>query len=296
MNASKATAVMSIDVEEWFHILDFSGAPPIGEWPRLESRVETSFRRLLALMSEQAVHGTCFFLGWIGERFPQLVREAAAAGHEIASHGYSHDLVFRGSAEKFATDITRTKNLLEDICGQAVLGYRAPGFSLTAGVGWYFDELARAGYRYDASVFPAKRGHGGIAGASRFPHVISTPNGNVVEFPATVTSLMGLTLSFFGGGYLRVFPYSLIHAMSLKANREGVLLNFYIHPREIDPGHPRLPMPFIRRFKSYVGLKTTESKLNHLMSDFYLGRFQDHLQSMNLVKPNHSTSNRDMEA
>ena len=275
-----SSAVLAIDVEEWFHILDLPSAPKMDQWQQLEPRVEMGFRTLLSLMGEQRVHATCFFLGWIAERYPHLVKEAVAAGHEVASHGFAHQLVFHGTRVGFAEDIARSKKLLEDIGGQEVLGYRAPGFSSTEAITWFFEELVRAGYRYDASVFPAKRGHGGSPNSPRRPYLVETPRGEIVEFPATVTDILGIPMSFFGGGYLRLWPYWLIRRMCNKATREGVQLNFYVHPREVDPQHPRLPMNAKRRFKSYVGLNTMSPKLNSLMKECRPGCFRDLLPDM----------------
>ena len=154
------TSIFSVDVEDWFHILDVPSAPAISEWSALPSRVEKNFFRLLEIFSDHDVRVTCFFLAWIGERFPHLVREAAGRGHEIASHGYAHRLVYEQGREEFYDDVLHARLLLEDIAGTAVTGYRAPGFSTTEQTPWFFDALAEAGYQYDSSVFPAARGPG----------------------------------------------------------------------------------------------------------------------------------------
>ena len=157
------TSIFSVDVEDWFHILDVPSAPALAEWSSLPSRVEKNFSKLMDIFSEEKVHVTCFVLGLIGERFPQLVKEAAARGHEIASHGYGHRLVYEQSREDFYEDVRHARLLLQDIAGAPVSGYRAPGFSTTEQTPWFFDVLAEAGYQYDSSVFPAARGHGGTA-------------------------------------------------------------------------------------------------------------------------------------
>jgi polysaccharide deacetylase family protein (PEP-CTERM system associated) len=259
--------VFSIDVEDWYHIMEIESAPPLNEWASMPSMVERNFRTLLDLLDEQQAKATCFFLGWVAERHPELVREAANRGHEVASHGYSHDLVYTLEAGEFAADVSRAKALLEDITGQSVIGYRAPGFSVNENTPWFFDELAKAGYLYDSSVFPAARQHGG--GFSRFgtgPCVVHTAYGPLTEFPVSVAKLLGRQMCFFGGGYLRLFPYSVIERMARQVRREGRPLIFYIHPREIDPSHPRLKMPLVRRFKSYIGLAGTPSKIRRILS------------------------------
>lgn len=270
------TSIFSVDVEDWFHILDVPSAPAIGEWSGLPSRVERNFFRLLDIFSEENVHVTCFVLGWIGERFPHLVKEAVARGHEIASHGYGHRLVYEQGRDDFHDDVYHARRLLEDIAGVAVTGYRAPGFSTTDQTPWFFEALAEAGYQYDSSVFPAPRGHGGMRDGRRDPHRIGNGDGEgILELPITVVDLMGKPMCFFGGGYLRLFPYWLIRKMARQVLAEDRPVVFYIHPREIDPAHPRLPMSYSRKFKCYVNLETTESKVRRVLRDFPVTTFQN---------------------
>ena len=199
---------------------------------------------------------------WAGsaERFPHLVKEAAARGHEVASHGYGHSLVYEQSRDEFYEDVRRARLLLEDIAGEPVVGYRAPGFSTTEETPWFFDALADAGYQYDSSVFPAAaRRMAACAKAAAIPIVLVT-DGPCWSSRSRVADLMGKPICFFGGGYLRLFPYWLIRSKSKQVLAEGRPVVFYIHPREIDPQHPRLPMSRKRRFKSYVNLETTETR------------------------------------
>lgn len=281
------TAVLSVDVEDWFHILDLPSTPRLDQWAGLESRVERGFLKLLEMMAKHDVRGTCFFLGWIAKRYPQLVKAAVAGGHEIASHGFTHSLVFQHPRSEFLEDVSRSKGLLEEISGRPVLGYRAPGFSAKANVPWFFEEVAKAGYLYDASVFPAYRNHGGMLDATHTPHVVNTCAGNIVEFPASVTKVLGIPMSFFGGGYLRLSPFWLIRRMSYRALKQNGHINFYIHPREVDPDHPRLPMNSARQFRSYVGLKTAERKLGLLLQEFKPARFQDVLPAIRQELPSY---------
>lgn len=269
VNATKrAGSVFTVDVEDWFHILDVPSTPPLEQWNSLPSRVEGNFERLLQLFEEKNVRTTCFFLGWVAERFPHLVRAAADAGHEIASHGCAHRLVYTMSPPEFRSDARRAREILEDVSGHPVLGYRAAGFSLIKGSEWFFDELSAAGYLYDSSVFPAKRGHGGMRDGQRREYVVPTANGRLLEIPITVAEFFGATACFFGGGYLRVTPYWMIRAMAQRVQREGRTVVFYIHPREIDAHHPRLKMPVHRYFKCYANLSTTMSKVARILDDF----------------------------
>jgi polysaccharide deacetylase family protein (PEP-CTERM system associated) len=258
--------IFSVDVEDWFHLLDLPTAPEIASWASLPSRVEANFNRLLDLFSDQDCQVTCFFLGWIAERFPHLVREAVARGHEIASHGYAHQLAYTMTPRAFRADVIRSRLLLEDISGTSVLGYRAPGFSSTEQIPWFFSEVAAAGYLYDSSVFPAQHGHGGNPNSDLGPHIVEDEM--LIELPASVAELGPTRMCFFGGGYLRLFPYSMINRMGNRVIEDGRPLIFYIHPREIDPEHPRMAMSSLRRFKSYVNLHTTEQKIRNIIRDF----------------------------
>jgi polysaccharide deacetylase family protein (PEP-CTERM system associated) len=259
--------IFTVDVEDWFHILDVPSTPPISTWDSLPSHVEKNFRKLLDIFGEHNVHVTCFFLGWVAERFPHLVREAEKRGHEIGSHGYAHRLVYELTREEFLEDAVKSKKILENIVGHPILGYRCSGFSVTEKTPWFFEALAEAGYKYDSSVFPAPRQHGGLNGAQLGPYAVGTSKGEITEFPITVAHFLGRPLCFFGGGYLRLFPYSVIKHMMAGVQTEGRPVVFYVHPREVDPEHPRLPMGLVRRFKSYVNLRTTETKLRRLMSE-----------------------------
>jgi polysaccharide deacetylase family protein (PEP-CTERM system associated) len=273
-----AKCIFSVDVEDWFHILDIPATPPLSQWDSLPSLVEKNFRKLLDIFAEKNVHVTCFFLGWVAEKFPHLVKEAAGQGHEIASHGYAHRLVYELTREEFLEDALRSKNLLEDLTGQSVLGYRSSGFSVTEKTSWFFDMLMEAGYQYDSSVFPAPREHGGLAGARLAPYRVEGSQGSLIEFPLTVRRVFGKPICFFGGGYLRLFPYFLIRRMTLRVLEEGRPVIFYVHPREIDPEHPRLPMGTMRAFKSYVNLATTRRKIRRLASQLELMTFRSFIE------------------
>jgi len=280
--------IMSIDVEEWFHILDLTTLPNFQEWNQLENRIEKNFTNMLEGFESDGIKATCFFLGWVAERYPHLVKRAAEAGHEIASHGYSHTLIYSQTQEQFREDITKAKKIIEDVSGQEVLGYRAPGFSITEKTPWALEELVRAGYKYDSSYFPGYRSFGGLSTSPLDPHQIKTPAGPIMEFPISAYPVFGKNICFFGGGYLRLFPYWLIKKMMKKVHRAGRPVNVYIHPREIDPTHPRIPMNPKRKFQTYVNLKTTKGKLDSLGDDFeftnFKAWFNDNAQKLEIAQ------------
>lgn len=268
--------IMTIDVEDWFHILDVKSAPTKEEWNKQPSLVEKNFIKLLDIFEEYDIKTTCFFLGWVAQHFPHLVIEASVRGHEIASHGMFHKLVYEMTSEEFFQDALTSKKILEDISGEKVLGYRAAGFSNTEDTPWFIEKLSEAGYSYDSSLFPKRVNHGGIDGANFAPYKI---NDNFIEFPITLINTYRGNKCFFGGGYLRHTKYSKIKEMSQKVIKEGRPVVFYIHPREIDTKHPKLKMPLIRYIKSYGYLKTTEEKLKNIARDFELTNFRDFINN-----------------
>lgn len=277
--------VFTIDVEDWFHILEVNGSADAIAWDTLESRIERNLRTLLDLLGQFGIKATCFTLGWVADRFPELLREAADEGHEIASHGYGHQVLSALSPAEFRDDIGRAKKAIENATGRPVFGYRAPGFSITSRTPWAIEELAAAGYTFDSSVFPAIHGHGGIPDAPRYPYVQETPSGSLVEFPISVVDTPFGAQCFFGGGYLRLAPLWIIEAMAnrVRAGRRGVI--WYIHPREIDPGHPRLSMPLKRRFKSYFNLHSTTYKLKAILAGGSFTTFSELARQMSQDVP-----------
>jgi polysaccharide deacetylase family protein (PEP-CTERM system associated) len=285
MKQAVSRCVFSIDVEDWFHILDLPSTPRLVEWDALPSRVEKNFIHLLDVAAEHNVRCTCFFLGWVGKRFPHLVRDAVARGHEIASHGWAHRLAYELTPDEFYEDADRSKSVLEDISGCRVLGYRSAGFSLSNENAWVFDQLMRAGYIYDSSVFPAHHSHGGWQNGEISPYRVSRHGGALLEFPMTIEKVFGRPLCFFGGGYLRLFPLSVIQSMTEGVLQQGRPVIFYVHPREIDPAQPRLKMGRVRRFKSYVNLESTEMKLHQLLENFEFATLGELAQEMNLFEP-----------
>jgi polysaccharide deacetylase family protein (PEP-CTERM system associated) len=273
--------VMTVDVEDYFHVSALAASAPRDRWPAFESRVEASTGRLLDLFDEAGVTVTCFVLGWVADRHPDLVRAIAARGHEVASHGYWHQLVYDLSPEGFREDVRRSKGLLEDLSGQAVAGYRAPSFSITRRSLWALDVLIEEGYTYDTSIFPVRHDRYGIADAPRLPYRVTRPAGTIVEVPPATVRLAGQNLPVAGGGYFRLLPYAW-HRLGIgRLNRtDKAAAVFYLHPWEIDPGQPRLPASAVSRFRHYTNLHRTEGRLRRLLHDAPFGSMRQMLETL----------------
>lgn len=263
---------MTIDVEDYFHVSNFSRVVTRDSWASRESRVERNTDRLLAIFDESGVTATFFVLAWVAERFPGLVQRIAGAGHEIASHGYAHQLVYDQGPEAFRDDVRRAKRILEDTSGCAVAGYRAPSFSITGRSLWALDVLVEEGYRYDASVYPVHHDRYGIPDAPRHLHVLRREAGSLMEAPASTVRLGALNLPIGGGGYFRLLPYTWTRwGIGHVNRREQQPTIFYLHPWEIDPDQPRLPATLAGRIRHYRNLHRTERRLRHLLRDFRFG-------------------------
>lgn len=267
---SKLTNGLSFDIEDWFQVENLRSAIPRSDWERLPLRVETSTRKILELLRAADTKATFFFLGWVAERAPGLVREVAAAGHEIACHGYGHELVYRLTPASFREDVRRAKQLLEDLVGQPVVGYRAPSFSITPQSVWALDVLREEGFAYDSSVFPVSiHDRYGFAGSDTLP--FRWPNG-LLEIPLAVYKLRKFALPLAGGGYFRLFPYAYFRLFLRRLNASGRRFTFYLHPWEFDPQQPRVKVPAWYRFRHYVNLSKTAGGLTRLLSDFAFER------------------------
>ncbi len=259
--------ILTVDVEDWFHILEADGAAPGRDaWPGLESRVESSCGRLLDCFAAARAHATFFVVGWIAARHPELVRRIAGAGHEVASHSFWHEVVRRHDRVSLAADLEASRKLLEDLSGQRVEGFRAAGNSITPAEAWAFDAIFAAGFRYDASLCPARSSHGGFPSPFRGPHLVRCAAGELIEIPSASIGLGRWRIPYGGGGYLRLFPGWLVRLAIALDNSAGRPSNVYVHPREVDVEQPRLALPPLRRFKYYVGLATTERKLAALLA------------------------------
>jgi len=258
---------LTIDVEDYYHVTALASVVDRGRWEQYESRVEQSTDRLLGILAEHRVQATFFVLGWVAERAPALVRKLHAAGHEIACHGYSHQLVYQQTPETFLNETRRSKSCLEDLIGTRVRGYRAASYSITRESLWALDILEQLGFEYDSSVFPVRHDLYGMPGTSRTPYRVGN-GGALLEVPLTTVQLAGAQLPCAGGGYFRLLPYRMFRWCLRRVNREGLPAVFYMHPWEIDPGQPRLAASWRSRFRHYLNLSRTEGRLRALLADF----------------------------
>lgn len=270
---------MTIDVEDYFQVSALAPYIDRANWDIQDCRVERNVARILELLDKHQVKATFFTLGWIAERYPSVVRRIVADGHELASHGYGHQRASDLTPEEFREDVSRAKQMLEDLGGVAVSGYRAPSFSIHGGnLRWAFEVLARAGYSYSSSVYPVKHDHYGMPDAPRFAYA---PVAEVMEVPPTTVRFAGRNWPASGGGFFRLLPYAVSRALISRVNREdGQPAVFYFHPWEIDPGQPRVPgIDAKTRFRHYINLDRMESKLARLLGDFRWGSMRDVFQA-----------------
>jgi len=260
---------MSIDVEDYFQVSAFAPHIRREDWDTLPCRVERNVDVILGLLDETDSRATFFTLGWIAERYPQVVRRIVDNGHELASHGYGHQRASDLTPEAFRDDITRAKRILEDLGGVAVRGYRAPSFSINRKNWWAVEELENAGYVYSSSIYPVKHDHYGMPDAPRFPH---RPNGEggILELPPTTVPLFGRNLPAAGGGWFRLLPYEISRWMLSRVNaQDRAPCMFYFHPWEVDPGQPRQSgLSAKTRFRHYVNLQRMPGRLRQLLNDF----------------------------
>lgn len=289
------TNYLSIDVEDYFHVSAFEAVAHPSSWDQREWRVEANTDRILELLAEREVQATFFVLGWVAERCPDLVRRIAAAGHEVASHGYGHRRVYLQQRAEFRDDVRRSKNHLEDLTGQAVLGYRAPSYSISARTAWAFDELHAAGFSYDSSIFPIRHDLYGMPDWPRFSGPAERndsgawepaegeANGRprILEIPITTLPLNGRNWPIAGGGYFRLFPYGLTRWGLQRINQgEGRPFVFYLHPWEFDPSQPRITgAGWKSQIRHYLNLHRTEDRFRQLLGDFRFTPLRDLLDT-----------------
>lgn len=268
--------VFSVDVEDYYQVGAFARIISPVEWDNYESRVVDNTLRILDMLDRCKVKATFFVLGWIASRSPDLVGKIAAAGHEIASHGTSHQMVYTQSEEEFREDVRAAREILRAQSSQEVLAYRAPSFTITTRTPWAHRILAEEGYRYDSSVFPIHHDLHGNPDAPTDIHRIETEAGSLVEFPPAIVKFLGQNIPSGGGGYFRLFPYGLSLRMLRSINARKKPFIFYIHPWELDPGQPRIGgAPLKSRFRHYINLKSTEKKLKRLLNDFHFTTLGD---------------------
>jgi polysaccharide deacetylase family protein (PEP-CTERM system associated) len=273
---------MTVDVEDYFHVAALSGSIDRKDWANLPARVDANTRRLLDIFDAHDVRATFFVLGWVSERFPQLIGEIHRRGHEVACHGLSHKLIYDQSPAEFQAETVRSKELLQEITGAPIAGYRAASYSITKDSLWALDIIAEAGFKYDSSIVPVRHDLYGIPGSQREPHRLSTQNGaELVEFPPSTVRMLGQDIPVGGGGYFRLYPYALTRRLlnSINVGRRQPFI-FYIHPWEIDAEQPRIKTNPISRFRHYLNLEKCELRLDRLMQDFRFSTVADVLAEL----------------
>lgn len=276
---------MTVDVEDYFHVAALAQSIDRSQWNEMEYRAEANTTRLLDLFDESGISATFFVLGWVARRSPQLVREIHRRGHEIASHGMSHKLVYNQTPQEFSDETYESKALLEELIGAPVLGYRASTYSITKRSLWALDILHEAGFVYDSSIFPIRHDVYGIADAPQVPARLATPKGaSIVEFPMSTAPMFGARLPVSGGGYFRLLPYWLTRAglrkLNLQLDRPFI---FYLHPWEVDPDQPRIRTSWKSTLRHYTNLDRCEARLRRLVQEFRFGRVRDVLSAASLL-------------
>ncbi len=259
---------LSFDVEEHFHVSAFASPMRRRHWDRFESRVERNMQKILMILDERKIRATFFVLGWVAERHPRMVRDLVDQGHEVASHGYAHELITAQTPDLFREDIRKTKRILEDVTGTCVLGYRAPSFTITSETQWALPILVEEGYAYDSSIFPVFHDLYGLPGAISWCHEISTTAGPLWEIPPSSFGVLGIRIPVAGGGYFRLFPYPVLRTMLKRLEKNGHPLVMYLHPWELDPAQPRMQGTLTSRVRHYLNLEKTEARLKCLLQDF----------------------------
>ena len=275
MSPPTLTNALTIDVEDYFQVSAFAPYIARSEWNTRECRVERNVDQILDMLACHGTKATFFTLGWIAERYPEMVRRIVREGHELASHGYGHERATDQTEAAFFADIQLAKIVLEDVTGGEVLGYRAPSFSIGESNLWAFDGLLRAGYRYSSSVYPIRHDHYGMPDSPRFSYEVRP---GLLEIPITTLRVFGRNFPSSGGGYFRLLPYALSRWMLRRVNRQnGESGVFYFHPWEIDMAQPRVAgISRKTRFRHYVNIARMPGRLNQLLNDFKWGRM-DHI-------------------
>ncbi len=267
---------LTVDVEDYFQVAALAEAVDRKDWSTMEYRVEANTDQLLELFEQRGVKATFFTLGWVAERSPDLVRRIQKAGHEIASHGYSHQLVYNQTPDVFRQETRKSKQILEDITGEPINGYRAASYSITAESRWALDILCEEGFTWDSSIFPVHHDRYGMPGTPHQPYILEAPKGGTLkEFPLSTCPVGNYRMPIAGGGYFRLYPYALSRWGLGKINRAGQPFIFYLHPWEIDTGQPRLKVKAFSRFRHYNNLDKCMNRLQRLLTDFQFGSVSD---------------------
>ena len=282
---TKRAHILSVDVEDYFQVEAFSRQVDRKEWESYPLRVERNTQRLLEIFARHGATATFFFLGWVAERLPHLVREVAACGHEIACHSYWHRPVYRLDRESFREDTHRAMQVIQDAAGVAVIGYRAPTWSITRDSLWALDVLAEEGFRYDSSIYPIHHDLYGVPGAKRSPYVIRAAEGPLLEIPPATLQVGSMVLPAAGGGYLRIFPFRYTEWAIRQLEAQGQAAVIYLHPWEIDPDQPRLESGQRSKFRHYTGLSGMQRKLERLLAQRRFLSFAECWQSISVHSP-----------
>jgi polysaccharide deacetylase family protein (PEP-CTERM system associated) len=271
---------LTFDIEDYYQVEAFKEFIPFEEWPQYPSRVVANTKKVINILDEYNVKATFFMLGWIAERFPDIVKQLSDDGHEIATHGYAHRMVYKQSRTAFEEDLVKSIEILEKISGKKVIGYRAPTYSIIEESFWAFDVLIRHNLLYDSSIFPIMHDRYGVPNGERFPYTIEREDGQtILEFPLSTLRLWKWNFPIAGGGYLRLFPYWFLKKSLQWINRQEKPGIIYLHPWELDPEQPRIPdIPRMARFRHYLNLRSTATKLRNLIRDFEFAPIRDILQ------------------
>jgi polysaccharide deacetylase family protein (PEP-CTERM system associated) len=258
--------ILTFDIEEWFHILDNETTKTSNEWSLYESRIHMNMNRILHVLKEHKQKATFFCLGWIARKYPEIIRELVNEGYEIGSHGDMHQLAYEQTPDEFRKDVEKSIKTLEDVSGQKIKYYRAPGFSIKEENAWAFKVLAEYGIEVDCSVFPAPRAHGGFPSySSPVPSLVSYENVQLKELPISYATVLGRPVIFSGGGYFRLFPY----ALTKRYTAASAYLMSYLHPRDFDATQPMIAgLSLSKKFKSYVGIPGAMEKFERWISEF----------------------------
>lgn len=260
---------LTIDVEDYYMVSALADVVKFEDWHRYESRIENNTYKILTLLDKHKVKATFFVLGWVGEHYPEMVKNIHSAGHEVACHGYNHRLIYNLTLEEFREDVHMAKSILEDIIGTPVRGYRAASYSIIKKTLWALDILIEEGFLYDSSIFPIHHDRYGLPDADRFPHVIKRENGTIMEFPPSTYHIFGQNIPVAGGGYLRLFPLQVTKtAIKRINNNEKKPAILYFHPWEIDIHQPRLNGRWKSKIRHYINLNSTLPKLKVFLNEF----------------------------
>jgi polysaccharide deacetylase family protein (PEP-CTERM system associated) len=269
---------LSFDVEEHFQVSAFWSEARRLQWDKYESRVENNTRKLIELLAQHDTKATFFVLGWVAERYPGLVKALVGHGHEIASHGYGHEVITGQTPRMFRDDVRKAKGILEDISGKRVCGYRAPSFSITKDTKWAIPVLIEEGYLYDSSIFPVLHDRYGMPDATPTIHLLRGEVGCIWEVPPSTTNILGVRFPVAGGGYFRLFPYPILRQLLKRIERAGHPLVMYLHPWELDPDQPKMQGSCLSMFRHYINLHRTEDRLRSLLADFCFTSIREALE------------------